>query len=264
MREVPVAAEEVDGQPEPTLKGDVIANGVLTVVVGGFVLIGWATLALAAGNVFDSILFKHGADGEPIELGLLPIGVAVGMVIRPRLGQLPVRWQLNGVLSLLAAAAMVAIFLWLAWTWGRPSALLSVERVFGSLLVLTLAVGAAVFFPRHMAALVGVIAAPTLCGIAAYFVPDSLISAIGWETAGIDYRNYVPWEYTKAGQTLWGAEVLYHVMKWIGYWVPGVLIIAAILLRKHAVMHACWTGAVAVFFATPQFYMQMVGEGFGR
>ena len=163
---------------------------------------------------------------------------------------------------------MVALSVYLGWIWAGPAGLLSAERIVGTLLAVAVAFAAAASYPRLMAALAGAIAAPALFGLVAFLVPDSLITAIGADVfkSGTGRNlgpSYDDWYYTELSQTSWGTA-LYHLMRWVGYWGPVTLLGTWFLLRRHALSHACWTGAIALFLATGQFYLQMVGEGFGR
>ncbi len=255
----------------PPQGGGVDLSGVamagLVAVVAAILLLLWVSLAFGAGLISDQIVRDQ--DG-PAELLLIPLAVLAGALLRPRLSRFTTLQGSNWrpILPLMVGCALVALFAYLGWTWERPAGLLSVERVLGTLLTVAAAFAAAALYPRLMAALAGAIAAPALFGLVAFLVPDSLIRTIGADVfESSTGRNLGPsgddWYSTELGQTLWGTA-LYQLMRWVGYWGPVTLLGTWFLLRRHAFSHACWTGAIALFLATGQFYLQMVGEGFGR
>ena len=239
---------------------------VLVAVVAAILLYLWALLALGAGLIFKTVVREH--DG-PVELVLIPPAVLAGVILRPRLSRFIAlqRSKWRPIVPLVVACALVALAVYLGWTSAGPAGLLSVERIVGGLLTAAVALAATALHPRLMAALAGAIAAPALFGLVAFLVPDTLITAIGADaferSTGRSLGIWTNWSHTELGETFWGAP-LYHLMRWAGYWGPVTLLGTWFLLRRHALSHACWAGAIALFLGTGQFYLQMVGEGFGR
>ena len=269
--------EHPDPATEPTASSSWDAAPVVA-VVAIMLLVLYIMLLLGAGNLFKTFTRSYAGPALGVaELAMVPIGVLAGVVLRSRWGWLMAlregRWRLE--LPLITASMLIAVALYLMVSWGGDWHLAA--RIPGALLTLTSSAAAAAFYPRTMAVLAGAITVPALFGIAAYLVPHELISTIGEDNfrsdTGRSLWGYprstglpgIPdrWEQTDMGQSVWG-PALYHLMRWVGYWVPGVLIIACVLLRKRAIAHACWAGAIAIFIGSGQFYLQMVGEGFGR
>ncbi len=243
---------------------------VLVAVVTLILVCVWFSLALGAGNIFKMVVRY---DDGPGELVLIPPAVLAGAVVGSRLAVFRPRpwsswWP---ALPLMLAGALIGLFAFLGWVWEGPVTVLSPARIPGALLTVAVVFAAAALHPRLMAVLAGAIAAPTLFALVAYMVPDELISTIGAEiwtggTGRILGASNDAWYHTELSQTFPG-RALYHLMRWIGYWGPAALLGASSLsfrLRRPALGHACWAGAVALFVGTGQFYLQMVGEGFGR
>ena len=262
--------EHPDPATEPTASSSWDAVPVV-VVVAILVLLLYLTFLLGGSALGVS------------ELGMVPIGVLAGAVLRSRCAWLTAlrngRWRgialsSDGVAVITAGMLIVVtVYLMVSWAGGwHPAA-----RIPGALLTLAVSAAAAAFYPRTMAVLAGAIAVPALFGIAADLVPRELITTIGEDNfrsdTGRSLWGYprstglpgIPdrWEQTDMGQSVWG-PVLYHLMRWVGYWVSGILVVSCVLLRKRAIAHALWAGAIAIFIGSGQFYLQQVGEGFGR
>ena len=275
--------EHPDPATEPTASSSWDAVPVV-VVVAILVLLLYLTLLLGAGALFDYFIFSYEGPALGVaELAMVPIGVLAGAVLRSRCAWRTAlrngRWRgialSSTELPFITAGMLIVVTLYLMASWGGGWHLAA--RIPGALLTLAVSAAAAALYPRTMAVLAGAIAVPALFGIAAYLVPRELITTIGednfWSDTGRNKWAYprptglpgIPdrWEQTAMGQSVWG-PVLYHLMRWVGYWVPGILVVSCVLLRKRAIAHALWAGAIAIFIGSGQFYLQQVGEGFGR
>ena len=238
---------------------------VLEVVVTLIVVCWWFYLALGAGNIFKALVQSR----DEGELVLIPLVVLAATLLRPRLADLipPPSSSWWPALPLILAGALLALVPFLGWVWAGPSTFLSPVRFLSALLMVAVTFAAAAVHPRLMAVLAGAIAAPAVFAIAAYMVPDELIKTIGAEQADSSSRILLDgWYQTELSQTS-GGMALYHLMGWVGYWSPATLLGASFLsfrLRRPALGHACWAGAVALFVGMGQFYAQMVGQGWGQ
>lgn len=224
----------------------------------------WLGAALGSGSIYKALVREHYG---PIELGLIPLAVIASALLRSRLTDFtPAPWS-NWwpATQLMVAAAVIGLIWCLGSVWAGSPPILSLVRIPGAFLTIAVAFAAATLHPRLMAALAGAIAVPVLFWIVAYLVPDELIRTIGTEISeGRTGRGY--WYDTELSQTFSGTA-LYHLMRWVGFWGPASLLGASLLsflLRRQALGHACLAGAVALFVGAGQFYLQNVGEGFGR
>ena len=195
-------------------------------------------------------LSQSGSSGpvgrEGIELALFPLGAAVGLLTRPRLGRFAALASGRGAswLPFLCSVILVALAWYLVSAWFHPkiaewTVAAVMERLLGAVLLASVAYAGAVLYPRLTAAMAGAMASPILLGIATLAFPQWLEP---------DFRDKVGLEFVLLAT---GAVVfLFSLAVWFR-------------LRTHTWSHAVWTGGLMFFFAARGYWVELGGGSRG-